>query len=136
MHWDARSDREQMTTARESKRRAEMALTRALDESPRVTDPATRTALHAYVEVLAGEGMMPEAVVIAFKDLLLRARTLHNFESEARVEVRAALVSECIAHYFGVETAADMPPMRPKLKIIRGGELTRATDERAPDARP
>jgi len=138
MHWDAWSDREHMTTAREAKRRAELALTRALDESPRVTHPDTRTALHTYVEVLAAEGMMPEAVVIAFKDLLLRARTLHNFESEARVEMRAALVSECIAHYFGVATAADMPQMRPKLKVIRGGELARAraTDERAPDGRP
>jgi hypothetical protein len=127
-----------MTTAREAKRRAEMALTRALDESPRVTHAATRTALHAYVDVLAAEGLMPEAVVIAFKDLLLRARTLHRFESEARVEMRAALVSECIAHYFGVETPADIQPMRPKLKIIRGGELNRAgaTDERAPDGRP
>jgi hypothetical protein len=115
-----------------------MALTRALDESPRVAHPVTRTALHAYVDVLAAEGMMPEAVVIAFKDLLLRARTLHKVESGARIEMRAALVSECIAHYFGVETPADMPPMRPKLTIIRGGELdhARATDERSPDGRP
>src|SRR6476659_8329389 len=116
MHWDARSDREHMTTAREAKRRAEMALTRALEESPRVTHPATRTALHAYVDVLATEGLMPEAVVIAFKDLLVRARTLHRFESESRIEMRAALVSECIAHYFGVDTPAYIQPMRPKLK--------------------
>jgi hypothetical protein len=81
---------------------------------------------------------MPEAVVIALKNLLLRARTLHKFEPEARVELRAALVSECIAHYFGVETPDDVPPTRPKLTIIRGGEFDRArsSDERTPDGRP
>ncbi len=138
MYVDARSDREHMTTSREAKRRAEMALTLALDESPHVTHPATRVALHAFVDVLAADGMMPEAVVIAIKDLLLRAHPLHRYEPETRIELRTALVSECIAHYFGVHTTDDAPPVRPKLTIIRGGERfnrTPTTDERSPDGR-
>ena len=137
MYRDARSDREHMTTSSETRRRAEVALARALDESPHVTHPATRTALHAFVDVLAADGMMPEAVVIAFKDLLLRAHPLHRFEPEARGEIRAALVSECITHYFGAHAADDLPLVRPKLTIVRGGDVdgSRAADARSPDAR-
>ena len=137
MYRDARSDREHMTTSSEARRRAEVALALALDESPQVTHPATRTALHAFVDVLASDGLMPEAVVIAFKDLLLRAHPLHRFEPEARAALRTALVSECIAHYFGAHATDDGPPMRPKLTIIRGGDLAapRASDARAPEPR-
>ena len=123
MHSDARSDREHMTTSSEERRRAEEALAVALDESPYVTHAATRTAVHAFVDALAADGLMPEAVVIALKDLLLRNPALHRFEPEARAELRTALISECITHYFGVQPPDDVLPPRPKLKIIRGGGL-------------
>jgi hypothetical protein len=90
------------------------------------------------VDALAAEGQMPEAVVIAFKDQLLRNPTMHRFESEVRTELRTALVSECITHYFGGRTPDDVPPppTRPKLTIVRGGfdSLHDSTD-RTPDGR-
>jgi hypothetical protein len=139
MYSDARSDREHMTTSSEARRRAEVALAVALDESPHVTHPATRAAVHTFVDALAAEGLMPEAVVIALKDLLLRNPTMHRFEPEARAELRTALVSECITHYFGGHTLGDVPPppTRPKLKIIRGGGVDgpRNSSDRTPDGR-
>ena len=123
MYSDVRSDREHMTTSSEAQRRAEVALALALDESPHVTHAATCAAVHAYVDALAEEGLMPEAVVIAFKDLLLRNPSMHRYEPETRAELRTLLVSECITHYFGGQTLDDVPPppTRPKLKVIRGG---------------
>lgn len=137
MYSDARSDREHMTTSSDARRMAEVALAGALDESPHVTHVATRIALHAYVDALATEGLMPEAVVIAFKDLLLRTQALHRYEPETRIELRTVLVSECIAHYFGVRAPDDAPRVRPKLRIIRGGDLDapRGATERPPDGR-
>jgi len=137
MYSDARSDRDHMTTSSEARRRAEVALALALEESPHVTHPATRDALHAFVDALSTEGLMPEAVVIAFKDLLLRAHSLHRLEPESRAALRTALVSECIVHYFGARVMDDAPPMRPKLTIIRGGDGngSRITDEHTPDGR-
>ena len=125
MHRDAWSDREHMTTSSEARRTAEVALAVALDESPEITHPPTRAALHAFVDVLAADGLMPEAVVIAFKDLLLRTHPFYRFEPEARAAFRAALVSECIAHYFGAHVTDDAPASRPKLTVIRGGDLER-----------
>jgi hypothetical protein len=143
MHRDAWSDREHMIISSEARRRAEVALAIALDESPRITHPATRTALHAFVDVLAAEGLTPEAVVIAFKDLLLRAHPFYRFEPEARTALRTALVSECIEHYFGTHATDDAPPARPKLTIIRGSDWERratsdalSPGESSPDARP
>lgn len=138
MHSDARSDREHMTTSSEARRRAEEALAHALDESPHITHAATRSAVHAFVDALAAQGLMPEAVVIALKDLLLRNPSMHRFEPEVRAELRTALVSECIAHYFGARTPDDVPPARPKLKVIRGGGIDgpRNAPDRAPDGRP
>lgn len=137
MYSDARSDREPMTTSSDARRRAEVALALALGESPHVTHPATRVAVHAFVDALAADGMMPEAVVIAFKDLLVRDPSLHRFEPETRVELRTALISECIAHYFGGQTLDEgPPPARPKLKIIRGGfDGGRSSADRTPDGR-
>ena len=137
MYSDARSDRENMPTSSEARRRAEEALALALDESPHVTHAATRAAVHAYVDALATEGLMPEAVVIALKDLLLRHPSMHRYEPEARAELRTLLVSECIMHYFGARTPDDVPPVRPKLKIIRGGgvDASRDSADRAPDGR-
>ena len=138
MYSDARSDRENMNTSSEARRRAEEALALALDESPHVTHAATRAAVHAYVDALAEEGLMPEAVVIAFKDLLLRHPSMHRYEPEARAELRTLLVSECITRYFGVSTPDDLPATRPKLKIIRGGgvDTPRSSPDRTPDGRP
>ena len=138
MYSDARSDREHMTTSSDAQRRAEAALALALDESPHVTHPATRAAVHAFVDALAAEGLMPEAVVIAFKDLLLRNPSMHRFEAEVRTELRTALVSECITHYFGGQTLDEVPPppTRPKLKVIRGGfDGSRASADSTPDGR-
>jgi len=137
MNRDARSEREHMTTSSEARRRAEEALALALDESPHLTHPTTRTAVHAFVDALAAEGLTPEAVVIAFKELLLRNPSMHRFEPEARSELRTLLVSECITHYFGVHTPDDVPPPRPKLKIIRGGGIDgpRHSGDRSPDGR-
>ena len=138
MYSDARSDREAMTTSSEVRRRAEVALALALDESPHVTHPATRDAVHAFVDTLAAEGLMPEAVVIAFKSLLLRNPAMHRFEPETRAELRTALISECIAHYFGGQTldAEPPPPTRPKLTIIRGGfDSGRSSPDPTPDGR-
>ena len=138
MHSDARSDREHMTTSSEARRRAEVALALALDESPHVTHPATRAAVHGFVDALAAEGLMPEAVVIAFKDLLRRDPSIHRFEPETRVDLRSTLISECIAHYFGGQILDEMPPppTRPKLKIIRGDfDGARNSADRSPDGR-
>jgi len=139
MYSDARSDRENMTTSSEARRRAEVALALALDESPQVTHAPTRDAVHAFVDALAADGLMPEAVVIAFKDLLLRNPSMHRFEPEARTELRTALVSECILHYFGARTPDDMPPppTRPRLKIIRGGGVDgpHSSADRTPNGR-
>ena len=138
MQSDARSDREHMTTSSEARRRAEEALAHALDESPHITHAATRNAVHAFVDALAAQGLMPEAVVIALKDLLLRNPSMHRFEPEARAELRTALVSECIAHYFGGQTldAEPPPPTRPKLTIIRGGfDSGRSSPDPTPDGR-
>ena len=139
MYSDARSDRENMTTSSEARRRAEVALALALEESPHVTHAATRAAVHAFVDALAAEGLMPEAVVIAFKDVLLRNPAMHRFESESRAELRTALISECITHYFGARTPDDMPPppTRPRLKIIRGGgfDTPRSSADRTPNGR-
>jgi hypothetical protein len=136
MYSDARSDREHMTSSSEARQRAEVALALALDESPRVTNPATRAALHAFVDALSAEGSMPEAVVIAFKHLLMHSHSLHRYDSETRVELRAALISECIACYFGEQVTADTLPPRPKLTVIRGREHgePRTAAERPPDA--
>jgi hypothetical protein len=130
MYGDVRSDREHMSTSSEARQKAEVALAMALDESPHVTHPATRDAVHAFVDALAAEGLMPEAVVIAFKAVLLRDPTMHRFEPETRAELRTALVSECITHYFGGQTMGDAPPpsKRPKLKVIRGGEAGAITE--------
>ena len=138
MYSDAPSERDHMTTSSDARRKAEVALALALDESPHITHPATRVAVHAFVDALAGEGLMPEAVVIALKDLLLRNPSMHRFEPETRVELRTTIISECIAHYFGGQTLEEVPPppTRPKLKIIRGGfDGGRNSADQTPDGR-
>ena len=61
--------------------------------NPDVTADATRTAICAYVDLLADDGLLPEAVVIAFKKILSRTASLHRLEPETREEMRSTLVS-------------------------------------------
>jgi hypothetical protein len=93
----------------EARRAAETELARAVDSSPHADDPATRDALHAFVDELVREGLTPEAAVIAVKEVLLRAGVLYRFEPETRTRVRSAMVSECIQRYFAVRRADDLP---------------------------
>ena len=81
-----------MSTSSEGRRKAEAALVHALDVNPDVSDPATNAAVRAYVDVLVGEGLLPDATVIAFKAAMSRAESLHRFESEVREQIRASLV--------------------------------------------
>ena len=75
--------------------------------------------------MLVGEGLLPEATVIAFKAALSRAESLHSFESEEREQVRASLVSTCIQRYFEVRVADDVrSPAQPTLRLVRDHEST------------
>jgi hypothetical protein len=126
MSLDAWSRKYEMPTTSEMRRRTAAALVRALETSPNVAEPATRDAVRAYVEALVREGLPPEAVVIAFKETLVRARALQRFEPELREQFRASLVSECIERYFLASTPDDIRPMiTPRLEIVR--------DERSSD---
>jgi formate-dependent nitrite reductase cytochrome c552 subunit len=114
-----------MATSSDGRRRAEAALVHALDANPDVADPATCAAVKAYVEALLADGHLPEAAVIAFKNTLARAESLHRFESEKREQVRAALVSECIERYFEARVTDDVHPSRaPGLRLVRDHETT------------
>lgn len=138
MNSDARFDWERMNTSSEARRRAENALAHALERSPHVSHLATRDALHSFVDVLVAEGLMPETAVITVKELLLRAHALQRYEPDAREQIRAALVSECISHYFEARTADDVKSTRPRLSILRGDapDPTRVPDTPRPDVRP
>jgi hypothetical protein len=121
-----------MSTSSEARRRAEAALVRALDTNPDVSDPATHAAVRAFVETLVGEGLLPEATVIAFKAALSRTESLHGIESEKREQVRASLVSTCIEWYFEVRLADDVRPSGPPvLRLVRDRDVT----PRGPQAR-
>ena len=74
---DAWSNANDMSTSSEERRRTEAALVRAIDTDPSVDASTTHAALCRYVDLLAGEGLLPEAVVIAFKSALGRAESLH-----------------------------------------------------------
>ena len=71
---DAWSNRKDMSTRSEERRRAEAALVRAVDVNPDVAAEGTRAAICAYVDMLADDGLLPEAVVIAFKTALSPGR--------------------------------------------------------------
>lgn len=120
-----------MSTSSEGRRKAEAALVHALDANPDVADPATSAAVRRYVETLAADRLMPEAVVIAFKATLSRAESFHRYESELREQLRASLVSACIERYFEARVTDDIrastPPM---LRLVRDHE----TAPRRPDA--
>jgi hypothetical protein len=120
MSADAWSNRNDMSTSSEARRRSEAALVRAIDADPDVSSPATFSAVCDYVDALASDGLLPEAAVIAFKTTLARVESLHRFEADAREQLRSALVSACIHRYFGTRVADDMRPVGPPmLRLVR-----------------
>jgi len=117
---DAWNNGNDMPTSSEERRRTEAALVRAIDMEPDVSAATTRAAICAYVDLLAGDGLLPEAVVIAFKSALGRAASLHRVDADSREHVRAALVSACIERYFAGPVADDVRTTRaPTLRLVR-----------------
>jgi len=109
-----------MSTSTEERRRTEAALVREIDVNASVEAPATRAALSAYVDLLADEGLPPEAVVIAFKSTLARAESLQRLEADAREAVRSALVSVCIQRFFTRRVPDDVRITgMPTLRLVR-----------------
>jgi hypothetical protein len=109
-----------MSTSTEERRRTEAALVREIDVNASVEAPATRAAVCAYVDLLADEGLPPEAVVIAFKSTLARAESLQQLEAEAREAVRSALVSVCIQRFFTRRVPDDVRITgMPTLRLVR-----------------
>jgi hypothetical protein len=130
---DAWSNRNDMSTSSEERRRSEAALMRAIDADPNVSSPETFDAVCAYVDALASDGLLPEAAVIAFKTTLARVESLHRFEAEAREQLRSALVSACIQRYFGPRVADDVRPVgAPVLRLVRDDREQRQTSPDAP----
>jgi hypothetical protein len=133
MSSDAWSNDKDMSTRSEERRRAEAALVRAVDVNPDVAADGTRVAVCEYVDLLADDGLLPEAVLIAFKTALARAESLHRLEPDSREETRSALVSACIQRYFR-RNADDVPITRsPTLRLVRDERDARRGAE-APDA--
>jgi hypothetical protein len=122
---DAWSNANDMSTSSEERRRTEAALVRAIDTDPSVDASTTHAALCRYVDLLADEGLLPEAVVIAFKSALGRAESLHRFDADVREELRASLVSACIQRYFTRRPADDV-------RITKGRALRLVRDEVEP----
>ncbi len=119
-----------MSTSSEERRRTEAALVRAIDMNPDATSPETRAAVDAYVDALFDEGLLPEAVVIAFKTALSITESLHRFEADAREQLRARLVSACIDHYFSARLDDQVHVSRtPRLRLVR-------EEEAGPERRP
>ena len=109
-----------MSTSSEERRRTEAALVRAIDENSSVEAPATYAALCAYVDLLADEGLLPEAVVVEFKSTLARSESLHRLEPDVREVVRSALVSVCIQRFFMRRVPDDVRiPRMPTLRLVR-----------------
>ncbi|MFL5618562.1 MAG: hypothetical protein ACJ79A_09240 [Gemmatimonadaceae bacterium] len=109
-----------MSTSSEERRRTEAALVRAIDVDPSVTAPATQAAVCAYVDLLSDGGLLPEAVVIAFKATISRAESMQRVEADVREELRSALVSACIQRYFAGRIADDVRITRsPALRLVR-----------------
>jgi hypothetical protein len=129
---DARYHENDMPTSSAERRRTEAALVRAIDANPDVASGETFSAVCAFVDVLLDEGLLPEAVVIAFKAALARAESLYRVEAETRDQLRAALVSACIQRYFAGRVADDVRITRsPALRLVREDETASL---RAPDA--
>ena len=128
------SNRKDMSTRNEERRRAEATLERAVDVNPDVEAEGTRAAICTYVDLLADDGLLPEAVVIAFKRTLSKTASLHRLEPEAREEMRSALVSACIRRYFTRRVPDDVRiATSPSLRLVRD-ERAVADRSQAPDA--
>ena len=117
---DARLNVNDMSTSSEERRRTEAALVRAIDMDPSVEASTTHAALCRYVDLLVDEGLLPEAVVIAFKSAITGAESLQRFEGDVREALRSALVSACIQRYFTRRPADDVRIARgPALRLVR-----------------
>jgi hypothetical protein len=125
---DAHSNVNDMSTSSEEQRRTEAALVHAIDMDPSVDSPTTRSAVARYVDLLADEGLLPEAVVIAFKGALVESESLQRFDGDEREAVRSALVSACIERYFA-RGGTD------EIRITRTSVLRLVRDEREPPDR-
>ena len=116
---DAWSNTNAMSTSSEERRRTEAALVRAVDSDPSADAPETHAAVCQYVDLLADDGLLPEAVVIAFKSALASAESLQGFEADAHEELRSALVSACIKRYFTRHGDAVRITRTPSLRLVR-----------------
>ena len=120
MTMNANSNSNDMSTSSEERRRTEAALVRAIDMDASVEAAETHAAVCRYVEMLADDGLLPEAVVIAFKSALAGAESLQRLEADEREAVRSALVSACIERYFTRQVADDVRVVRtPALRLVR-----------------
>ena len=128
MTMDAWSNANDMSTSSEERRRTEAELVRAIDMNPSVDALATHAALCRYVDLLANEGQLPEAVVIAFKATLAESESLQRFEADVREAIRSALVSACIQRYFTRRVADDV-------RTTNGRTLRLVRDEVEPSVR-
>jgi hypothetical protein len=109
-----------MSTSSEERRRTEAALVRAIDMDPSVEASETHAAVCQYVDLLADDGLLPEAVVIAFKTALGSAESLKRLEPDEQEALRSALVSVCIHRYFTRRVADDVRVVRPPaLRLVR-----------------
>ena len=121
-----------MSTSSEERRRTEAALVRALDANPDAASPETHSAICAFVDALLDDDLLPEAVVIAFKATLARSESLYRYEAEAREQLRSALVSACIQHYFAGRLADGVrAPRSSSLRLVRDGESPTERDATA-----
>ena len=120
MKSDAWNNGKDMSTSSEERRRTEAALVRALDMDPSVDAPETHAAVCRYVDLLADDGLLPEAVVIAFKSAMNSAASFQRFEADAREALRSALVSACIQRYFTRHVPDDLRiTPTPSLRLVR-----------------
>jgi hypothetical protein len=132
MMMDAWSNTNAMSTSSEERRRTEAALVRALDLDPSADAPETHAAVCQYVDLLADDGLLPEAVVIAFKSAINSAASFQRYDADEREALRSALVSACIQRYFTRHDRDDIRITRtPSLRLVRDELQRRAA---SPDA--
>lgn len=131
---DARTNENDMSKSSGERRRTEAALVRAIDMEPDADAPETHAAIRAYVDLLAKDGLLPEAVVIAFKSAVASSESLQQLETDVREATRSALVSACIRRYFTLHALDDVRVTRsPALRLVKN-EREPPGAARAPDA--
>jgi len=130
---DARTNENDMSSSGE-RRRTEAALVRAIDVEPDADAPGTHAAICAYVDLLANDGLLPEAVVISFKSAVASSESLQQREADDREALRSALVSACIRRYFTRHAPDDVRVTRsPALRLVRD-QREPSEGAQAPDA--